>query len=296
MQEKILLDTDIGSDIDDAVCLAYLLAQPRCDLLGITTVTGDVQLRCQMVSALCQVAGKHVPIYPGASQPLLIPQLQPDVPQADALPKWPHADEFPGSEGAPFEAIRFLRDTIRANPGEVTLLAIGPLTNIALLFLLDPQIPSLLKSLVLMCGRFTERVPSRFAVEWNAKLDPHAASIVYQAQAPVHRSVGLDVTVQVRMPAEEVNQRFTHPMLLPVRDFAGAWFAEFPELIFHDPLAVACIFSDEICTFEQGEVTIDIENEMGKTIWQEKASGRHEVALEVHPERFFTEFFHHFSQ
>ena len=70
MPVKILLDTDIGSDIDDAVCLAYLLAQPDCELLGITTVTGEAVERAKMASALCKVAGKDVPIYPGVEQPI----------------------------------------------------------------------------------------------------------------------------------------------------------------------------------------------------------------------------------
>ena len=83
--EKLILDTDIGSDIDDAVCLAYLLAQPRCDLLGITTVTGEADKRAMMASALCKAAGKSIPIYPGCEQPLLVAQGQPQAPQAAAL-------------------------------------------------------------------------------------------------------------------------------------------------------------------------------------------------------------------
>ena len=71
---KVLLDTDIGSDIDDAVCLAYLLAQPDCELLGVTTVTGEGQRRAMLASALCREAGQDVPIYIGAEQPLLIEQ------------------------------------------------------------------------------------------------------------------------------------------------------------------------------------------------------------------------------
>jgi len=65
MPTKILLDTDIGSDIDDAVCLAYLLANPDCDLLGITTVTGDTVKRASMASVLCKIAGRNIPIHPG---------------------------------------------------------------------------------------------------------------------------------------------------------------------------------------------------------------------------------------
>jgi purine nucleosidase len=72
---KILLDTDIGigSDIDDAVCLAYVLAQPEAEVLGITTVTGEANKRAMLCSALCKVAGKDIPIFPGAEEPFLIP-------------------------------------------------------------------------------------------------------------------------------------------------------------------------------------------------------------------------------
>ena len=126
---KVILDTDIGSDIDDAVCLAYLLAQPRCDLLGITTVSGQVVERAKLASAQCTVAGRDdIPILPGIAQPLLGPQLQPEAPQASTLDRWSHRTEFPENE-----AIEWMRRTIRANPGEVTLLAVGPLTNVATL-------------------------------------------------------------------------------------------------------------------------------------------------------------------
>ncbi len=95
MTIKVLLDTDIGSDIDDAVCLAYLLAQPQCELLGVTTVTGETDKRAMMVSALCKVAGQDdVPIYPGTEEPLQVEQRQPAVPQADALTNWAHDGVF----------------------------------------------------------------------------------------------------------------------------------------------------------------------------------------------------------
>src|SRR6266508_535894 len=176
MPEKILLDTDIGTDIDDAVCLAYLLAQPQCELLGITTVTGEVDKRAMMASALCRVAGKQVPIYPGADTPFLIAQKQPVAQQASALSKWDRDTQFPKGE-----AVEFLRQTIRQHPGEITLLTIGPLTNIGLLFKVDPEIPRLLKQIVLMCGVFTDLSPKYGPLEWNAILDPHATAIVYRA-------------------------------------------------------------------------------------------------------------------
>jgi inosine-uridine nucleoside N-ribohydrolase len=260
MPIKLLLDTDIGSDIDDAVCLAYLLAQPECDLLGITTVTGEGAKRAAMASALCRVAGKDVPIYVGAETPLLVAQQQPHAPQAAALVHWPHTVDLPRGE-----AIEFMRRTIRSNPGEVVLLTIGPLTNVGLLFSVDPAIPALLKGLVMMCGVFTEGCPDK-AAEWNARLDPHAAAIVYRAPVAEHRSIGLDVTLQVRMSAVEVRARFEAPLLRPVLDFAEVWFADAESLVFHDPLAAVTIFDDAVCTFAHGTVTVDLAAEPARTV------------------------------
>src|SRR5687768_10555483 len=130
---KLLLDTDIGTDVDDAVALAYLLAQPECDLLGITTVTGQATARAALCSVLTTAAGRaDIPIYPGAEQPLAGEQRQPVAQQAPSLERWPHQAEFPQAGGS--GAVDFLRRTIRANPGEVVLLTIGPLTNAAQLF------------------------------------------------------------------------------------------------------------------------------------------------------------------
>lgn len=293
MTEKILLDTDIGTDIDDAVCLAYLLAQPECELLGITTVTGEAERRAQIASALCRAAGVEVPIYPGAEAPLLVPQEQIHAPQAAALHRWPHAERFPRGE-----AVRFLRDTVRAHPNEVVLLTIGPLTNIALLFRTDPEIPKLLKALVQMCGVYS-RFPDGRLREWNAKGDPHATAIVLGSGGSTQRLVGLDVTMRVRLPADEVRRRFrAHPLLNCVLDFAEIWFEKRDEVVFHDPLAAATIFDDELCRFEAGFVDVELRSDrlLGFTHWTPGGEpAPHRVALDVNPERFFRGFFELFS-
>ncbi|HEY3343019.1 MAG TPA: nucleoside hydrolase [Anaerolineae bacterium] len=285
---KIILDTDIGSDIDDAVCLAYLLAQPQCELLGITTVTGEVEQRAMLASALCKVAGRQVPIYPGADTPFLIAQKQPVASQAAALGKWDHDTLFPKGQ-----AVEFLRQTIHRYPGEITLLTIGPLTNIGLLFKVDPEIPYLLKQIVLMCGVFTTQIVDT-PLEWNAMLDPHATAIVYRAPVPIHRSIGLDVTCRVTMEAAQVRQKFQTPLLRPVLDFAEVWFQNADKITFHDPLAATTLFDDSICTFERGNVDIEVSDEklLGRTRWQPGAQpGQHEVALDVRAERFFEHYF-----
>jgi len=218
---KVIYDTDIGSDIDDAIALAYLLAHPDCDLLGITTVSGEAVKRAQMASALCIAAGKDIAIFPGIEQPFLTDQKQPKCPQATALIRWDHWSDFPENQ-----ALDFMRRTIRANPGEVTLLATGPMTNIGLLFAIDPEIPALLKGLVMMVGVFTDRLSGTGSLEWNAICDPHAIARIYQTPVAVHRSIGIDVTTQVTMGAAEVRKRFQTRLLRPVLDFAEVWFRD----------------------------------------------------------------------
>ena len=288
---KVLLDTDIGSDIDDAVCLAYLLANPACELLGITTVSGEPERRAALASVLCMAAGRSVPIYPGRSEPLLGAQKQPIAHQAVALDRWPHQTDFPRGQ-----AVEFLRQTIRLHPGEVILLTIGPLTNAAALFAADEEIPSLLKGLVSMCGMYTNRTAGRGPLEWNAMLDPAATAIVFHARPKIQRAIGLDVTCQVRMPAAEVRRRFQAPLLRPVLDFAEVWFQNARAITFHDPLAAATIFDETICGFERGRVEVELASERlrGFTHWTPDPDGRHEVALTVDPRRFFEHYFSFF--
>lgn len=286
--KKIILDTDIGSDIDDAVCLAYLLARDDCEILGITTVTGQPALRAEMARQLCRTAGKDVPIYPGIEYPLLTEIRQPRVPQAAGIDV--PADSLTVENGV---AVDFLRRTIRSNPGEVTLLAIGAMTNIALLFKTDPEIPALLDSLVLMCGVFTNDLSGVGPLEWNAIGDPYATAMVYQTPVEIHRSIGLDVTCRVQMPAESVKRRFNASLLKPVLDWADIWFQDRPVITFHDPLAAAVIFDEELCTFERGAVEVELESRRlrGMTHWKQDRTGPHEVALKVDSERFFDHFF-----
>ena len=287
-KEKVILDTDIGSDIDDSAALAYLLAQEKCELLGVTTVSGEPVRRAQMVSALLRAAGRgDIPVYPGAALPMLTDVKQAYAPQADRLVNWPHDTDFPMGE-----YLDFLRSAIRANPHEVTLLAIGPMTNVGLLFAMDLEIPSLLKRLVLMNGSFEHRLAVGYN-EWNSLNDPYATAIVYRGKAPVHRSVGLDVTMQVQMRAEEMRARFTHPLLKIVEDFSTVWFEHADIMTFHDPLAAVSIFEPEVCGFARGKVEIELISEklMGVTHFARDPQGPHEIADTVSPERFFDRYF-----
>lgn len=296
----VLLDTDIGNDIDDALALAYLLRQPRCELLGVTTVSGDVRQRAAMCKAVCEAEGRgDVPIHPGAVGPMLHGPGQPAVPQYAAI-----ADRGNPFEDAEPTAVEFLRRTIRERPGEVTLLTIGPLTNAALLFQIDPEIPSLLKQLVMMCGVFTGKTARRHAShgnnggrEWNALVDPVATAITYHARPPRHISCGLDVTTHCQLDGRQSIDRFRTAGggLGIVADFAEIWVSHHNgPITFHDPLAAACLFEPDLCAYEDGQVTVEAmsPNLFGLTAWDTRPDDKpHRIAITVRAERFFEHYF-----
>ena len=286
---KILLDTDIGTDVDDAVCLAYLLSHPDCELLGITTVTGEAEKRASLASVICKAAGRDIPIYPGADRPMNGEQRQSIAQQAAALPRWPHETDFPQGQ-----AVDFMAQAIRAHPGEVTLLTIGPLTNAGLLFSKYPDVAELLAGLVMMGGNFDETGSEAGRIEWNIACDPPASEIIYRAPVRLHRSLGLNVTQRVMMSVDQVREKYTAPLLRPVLDMAEIWFAGFyPFITYHDPLAAATIFEPDLCAYQQGTVSVDTTDKPGMTIWQPGGpEAPHQVAMAVDVDRYFEHFFH----
>ncbi|MCL1858560.1 MAG: nucleoside hydrolase [Oscillospiraceae bacterium] len=282
--KKVILDTDIGSDIDDAIALAYLLRKNDCELLGVTTVSGEADERAKMASAICTNIGKpDIPVYPGTEMPLLTEQKQPIAPQNKYLGGWKYKPNYPR-----FGAIEFMRQTIRHNPGEVTLLSIGPMTNIGLLFTVDPEIPGMLRELVTMGGIFNNDT----AAEWNIFCDPYAAYLACNAKVRVHYLIGGDITGQVRIQTdkEDIKRRFSAPVLRPVVDFTQAWLESTDVITFHDPLAAVTMFRDDVCGFEHGKVEVDCTVNPGATKFI-PGDGHHYVAKSVIPDKFFEEFF-----
>jgi purine nucleosidase len=282
----VILDTDIGSDIDDAIALAYLLRQPRCELLGVTVATGHTVKRAALADCLCQAVGQsEIPIVAGLAGPVLTGHGQPEAPQIAALTN-PRSDFNK-------DAVSFLRRAIRARPEEITLLTIGPLTNIAALFICDPEIPYLVKRIVSMAGTFgvTEHGNVR-PNEWNITCDPVAAAIVFRHAKPgTLVSVGLDVTHACRLPYQEFHKRFSssNPLHRMVLNMAEVWFQGNECVIFHDPLAAALIFHPELCSLEEGTIEVDLLS--GGTKWMQSPHGPHQIAINVDAEKFFDDYF-----
>lgn len=255
-KEKVILDTDIGADLDDQMAVAYLAQEPACELLGVTTVGGGSHIRAAMVSAILQGAGRpDVKVYPGLSTPF--PRARVDesgAPKvADTLAKWPHEEYKPGNV-----AVDFMRKTIHENPGEVTLIAIGHYSNVATLFLLDPEIPRLLKQFVVMGGNFSG------GAEWNAVADPMATAVVYESWTGKgrHLSVGNDVTGKTFMDEKTARAFFARFKTLgPAAALAEDWLTHHHTAVLHDPLACMAVFHPEVCKYRTVRVGVSLSPE-----------------------------------
>ena len=300
---KLLFDTDIGSDIDDAVALAYLLMQPSINLLGITTVTGEARKRAALASRLLELAGQTVPIFPGFEAPREIATRQPIAQQAVKL----SLAQLLGTDQPhnPEAAIDFMADTIQAHPFEITLLAVGPFTNVARLFEKYPDVSRLLKALVIMGGKYSDYPTPWGPSEWNGIIDPAATALMFaKAKCPI-RAFGLDITWQVNMDAQQVSRAFaTHPLLREVRRWSDVWFAERDALHFHDPLAAVSLVDPSVCTYKYGEVAVNLSpGRAGFTEFvaanpeRAIASDRPliEVAASVNKDQFFDQYFAPFA-
>ncbi len=300
MTIPIILDTDIGSDVDDALALALLLASPEVELVGVTTVYGDVACRARIAQKLLQLAGRaDVPVFPGAGQPL----------------SWNHPVWWGGHEGkgllegddwhAPVRsehAVDWLIDTILARPGEITLITIGPMTNAALAVRREPRLAQAVKAVVSMGGvaRVSANALDLPVAEHNVKSDPAAARIVLQAGWPF-TMVGLDVTMRVQITREHVRQitALGTPFHQALERLIARWlaFVGREHTALHDPLAVAVALGQPFVSFQDLRVDVETEGELtdGMTVVRRPGKGapaNARVALDVDAEgflRFYTD-------
>lgn len=283
--QKILLDTDIGGDIDDAIGLAYLLKEPRCKLLGITTVCGEPEKRAAVADAICKAAGKDIPIVAGLDTTLQPVPIYPTPAGADALKKWNH-NTYEKSD-----APEFLYQKVKDNPHEVILLGIGNMTNIATLFRTYPDAPHLLKGLYVMNGYFgDEPLPAPWH-NWNSWADPLASKIVFGSKVVSHRAFPLDVTQMLAIEADRAGELLVgdSDLMKAVFDFGNAWLESSNKLTLHDPLAAVSVFYPDICQFKKGFVVVETNNksDMGATAFAADSDGNVDVARTVDKERFY---------
>ena len=265
MTTKIILDCDPGHD--DAVAMLLAHGNPDIELLGITTVGGNQTLAkvTHNAQVVATIAGMDTRIYPGVTRPLVRPvEVAEDIHGDTGMEI--HNYELP-EPTVPLEdvhAVDFIIDTIMSNePGTVALVPTGPLTNIALAVRKEPRIAERVKEVVLMGGGY--HIGNWTAVaEFNIKIDPEAAHIVFNEKWPL-TMVGLDLTHQA-LATPEIEEKFA-ALGTDVADFVVALFDAFRKNYqdaqgfdnppVHDPCAVAYLIDPTV--FTTRKVPLDVE-------------------------------------
>ena len=267
---RIILDTDLamgapGSDVDDGFALALAYADPDISIEMITTVNGntDVESATILTAELARRLGiAGIPIVKGAAAAFTHPEIRRAPASHVAALAGPLPPPSPG-----YAAVEIARHVL-ANPGEITVVAIGPLTNVAGALLLEPGFASAVKEIVIMGGVFFGTGPDQgSSAEFNVSVDPEAAAAVLRSGIP-QRWVGLDVTRQVRLTRDHARQMLT--ATTPFAPFAGeatlGWIdhlqqqnpdAGHPDsCAMHDPLAVAVLTRPALVEFKPAAVSI----------------------------------------
>ncbi|MFQ5567112.1 MAG: nucleoside hydrolase [Paracoccaceae bacterium] len=263
---KLVIDTDPG--IDDAMAILYAAAHPGLDLIGLTTVFGNVPVATATRNALflAELAGLAIPVAEGAAVPL----VQPAAPH----PAFIHGAEGfgdlppvrPAGRADPRPAGQFLAETAAAHPGEVTVCAIGPLTNLAAALALDPTIAGNVDRVVVMGGAVACPGNVSDAAEANIGCDPHAAAAVFAADWPV-TLVGLDVTRQVTCtPGDFAGLARQAPVIGGFLDRAAQYYFRFYRrrrgvdgCHMHDPTAVIEITDPGLFETREAPLAVTLE-------------------------------------
>jgi len=297
--KRIIIDTDPG--IDDALAILLALASPELSLGGLSVVHGNCSLEQATTNGLSILelanAG-HIPLAKGCELPLVQPSLL--APETHGNTGLGYA-KLPEPRISPIgqHGCDFLIEQVTSNPGEITLVAIGPLTNVAMAIRKEPKFAKSLKELVIMGGAIRHEGNTTALGEFNVYVDPHAAHIVFHAGIPT-TLVPLDVTYQCILTAQDVErlQKIDSPIPKFVKettDFYMEYHDSYQGIkgcIINDPLALALTFAPELCDYEELPVDVDISGgvSMGKTLADfynyEKKPANMKVALGVRARDF----------
>lgn len=293
---RVIIDTDIGGDPDDALALALAAASPEIIIEGITTVYDDVCYHARRVAKVLELAGapRH-PIYNGASRTLLRNRKPPWSRVADASEDEGEQDALDGGPQPvnAGRAVDYIIRTIMDHPGEITLICIGPLTNIAAAIIVEPLVIEYVKEIVIMGGvvRLGADGADMPLTEHNVTCDPEAASIVFGSGAPI-LMIGLDVTRKATIGHRECEQLVAsgQPLNIALADVIGRWLYRIGEssTAMHDPLTIASVIDRSLLTTRRMkiEVLYDHREGTGQTAAIPDNDGTVEVALNVDAPRF----------
>jgi len=251
---RFLIDTDTASD--DAVALVMALNHPDVEVEAITVVAGNVPLEQGVQNALYTVerCGKEVPVYPGVGKPLLRPL---------ETAQFVHGEDGMGDIGLPLHgrtpavghAVDVIIDTIRRFAGEITLVTLGPLTNVALALLRAPEIASQVKECVVMGGIGLGHGNVVPAAEYNIWVDPEAAKIVFESGLPI-MMIGWDISQKYATFDDAEAEKLRH--ISPLGEFCvgiqrrlrefGMKALGLPGFDLPDPIAIAVAIDPAVAT------------------------------------------------
>ncbi|REK77513.1 nucleoside hydrolase [Paenibacillus paeoniae] len=304
--KPIILDVDTG--IDDMMAIAYAAHSPEVKLIGVTTLFGNVTVEEATRNSLyvLELLGREdVPVYAGAEEPL--------SGNKDAYAKHVHGedglggamrDALPKGQAASLTAPQFMVEQARSMPGQLTIISVGPMTNLAKAIRSDPEFVRVVGQVIIMGGAVT--VPGNVTpyAEANIHSDPEAAEFVFGSGLPI-KLVGLDVTMKTLLPRTRLQEwrdqgsKLSH-FLADATDFYIDAYETFSPGIggcaLHDPLAVGIVIDPTFCRTESLPVRVDTEgmHTVGRTYADRNALPNErpsiEVCLEVDADRFLAHF------
>jgi purine nucleosidase len=277
---KVIFDTDIGDDIDDAYALAFLLRSPEIKVLGITTAFGDTHLRARLVTRfLSSAEHTDIPVYEG--------------PRTAVKSKFSQRKWAEGAPDRPYpDAIEFILDTIRKNPGQITLVAVAvaPLTNVGVLIVKDPVTFSKLKRVVIMGGSIEHGYGDKKEpdAEWNIVNDVPAAKTLFKSGVPLYL-MPLDST-RISLSEAQQTQLFSRQTgtTKALEELTAEWSAATSQTspTLFDPVAAVYTLKSEICPTMAMRIEVDDKGFTRKVSGPPNAN----VCLHSTPDQFFNLF------
>lgn len=250
-REKVIIDTDIGDDIDDAFAVALALKSPELQILGITTEFGDTATRANLVDRMLEETGRsEIPVAEG---------IHTDA--KTSLSQRPYADHGNYQRRLHANAIDFILDQIRHNPGEITLVTIGPLVNIGAIIDRDPQTFKKLKRVVSMGGSIDRGYgdpygpPTPPQPEWNMLNDVASAKKLFASGVPIYL-MPLDST---QLKLDEVRREYLFRQGTPITDALVILYHQWGQLTptLYDPMTIAFIDDPKLCPVQPINIVID---------------------------------------
>ncbi len=304
--KPVIFDVDTG--IDDALAIAYALSSPELELLGFTTCFGNVPVQeaTRNTLAILELVEKDVPVYEGASQTFkrgMKPQWARLVHGKDGLGNVLKAE--PLKRAASGSAEDFMIKQVKERPNEITIIAVGPLTNVARAINKAPEIIPLIKNVVIMGGAVN--VPGNVTPygEANIVADPEAADCVFSSGLSV-TLVGLDVTMETLLPLakmdewRDVDSKTAHFFADMTEHYIGAYESFYPGIggcALHDPLAVGVVIDPSFVRTRLMNISVITDGEeVGNTVGNKEGEPKIHVCTEVEASRFLNHFLDRMSK